>query len=743
MPRVPEYEQPKVTIAPMPGVRQNANAPIEAFGGATARAMRQGGQDLVDTGAVIAKAELQRLDEDNRAAAWDAYTKLSDQERDYLYNAETGQLNKKAGDTFGLTDNVAKNIGGMAEKLSGVLKNDDQRRLFKELYQRRLDSTLDSVARYEAQERRTYRDQQYDGVVKSVAQDAATRWNDPVFIDKSADLAVTAMVGNMRSKGIAQELIDAEVAAMKSGVWASAISQAVQVSPLDAKKLLDANRTKLTGEDAAKLDKLIEVPLRTAKATAIAGQVMNPGAKLPGELSNKIAKTAAAEGVDVTTALTIAQIENASGDPNAKNPNSSAKGVYQFVDKTWKSMGGTDADRGNVDKQVELGVRLIKQNREGLRTALGREPTPAEIYLAHQQGLAGAKALLSAGAGVSAIDALVPAYEGDRAAATAAVVNNGGSADTKASEFVAKWNAKVSRGSSAMSARSDMTLADKITAAKALAGDDPELQKAAVAEVTNQHSTMEAAKKDEQEAAMERIYGHFLQTGTYAGASPADLAKLDNKTLITLQEKARDVKTNWAFYDDFMAKSPAERAKVPLEQLMTNLGPTELRSAIKERRDNKGGDSKQPWLQERATILKGFAVEAGIVDGGTKIKESDQQRYNALSSYMNTRMDAYRAKHGEEMPETLFRQEAARAVTKVVTSKGTFFDSKASVFELNGQPVVSISKISDMPQSMRSEIESTIRAQGKQVTDELTMALGKAWIAGDANGAKLLLQGAK
>jgi hypothetical protein len=743
VPRVPEYEQPKVTIAPMPGVRQNANAPIEAFGGATARAMRQGGQDLVDTGNVIAKVELQRLDEDNRAAAWDAYTKLSDQERDYLYNAETGQLNKKSGDTLGLTDNVAKNIGGMAEKLSGVLKNDDQRRLFKELYQKRLDSTLDSVARYEATERRNYRDQQYEGVRKSVEQDAATRWNDPVFIDKSADLAVTAMVGNLRSKGTAQELIDAEVAAMKSGVWASAISQAVQVSPLDAKKLLDANRTKLTGEDAAKLDKLIEVPLRAAKATAEVSMVMNPTTRLPGELSSKIAKAAAAEGVDVTTALTIAQIENPSGDPSAKNPNSSARGVYQFVDKTWKSMGGTDADRGNIDKQVELGVRHIKQNREGLRTSLGREPTPAEIYLAHQQGLAGAKALLSAGAGVSAIDALVPAYEGDRAAATAAVVNNGGSANTTAADFVAKWNRKVSRGSASMSTSSDLSLSDMITVIKARTADDPELQKAAIAELKNQYATMEAAKKDDQEAAMERIYGHFLQTGTYAGASPADLAKLDNKTLITLQEKARDVKTNWAYYDDFMAKSPAERAKVPLEQLMTNLGPTELRSAIKERRDNKGGDSKQPWLQTRGAILKDFAVEAGLASSGDKQTTEQQTKYNALSSYMNTRMDAYRAKHGEEMPENLFRQEAARAVTKVVTSKGTFFDSKANVFELNGQPVVSISKISDMPQSMRAEIETSIRAQGKQVTEELTMALGKAWIAGDANGAKLLLQGAK
>ena len=59
-------------------------------------------------------------------------------------------------------------------------------------------------------------------------------------------------------------------------------------------------------------------------------------------------------------------------------------------------MGGTDQDRTDGKKQIELGVALTKQNSAALTKDLGRRPQPWEVYLAHQQGIDGATALLHA-----------------------------------------------------------------------------------------------------------------------------------------------------------------------------------------------------------------------------------------------------------------------------------------------------------------------------------------------------------
>jgi hypothetical protein len=98
--------------------------------------------------------------------------------------------------------------------------------------------------------------------------------------------------------------------------------------------------------------------------------------KLPHELLNKIA------GIE-------------SGyKSNAANPNSSAKGLFQFTDSTWKAMGGKEGEQFNPEKNAELGAKYVRQNAEGLKRTLGRDPTYGEVYASHMFGLEGAKKLL-------------------------------------------------------------------------------------------------------------------------------------------------------------------------------------------------------------------------------------------------------------------------------------------------------------------------------------------------------------
>ena len=109
-----------------------------------------------------------------------------------------------------------------------------------------------------------------------------------------------------------------------------------------------------------------------------------------------------------------AQIES-SGNPRAQNPNSSAGGLFQFIDRTARQYGLQD--RFDPEQATDAAARLARDNANILRRALGRDPTAAELYLAHQQGGGGAAKLLSnANAPASSIvgDAAVRLNAGDR-----------------------------------------------------------------------------------------------------------------------------------------------------------------------------------------------------------------------------------------------------------------------------------------------------------------------------------------
>lgn len=149
-------------------------------------------------------------------------------------------------------------------------------------------------------------------------------------------------------------------------------------------------------------------------------------------IADMIRQQAHAAGEDAETAVAIGMIESRL-DPRARNPGSSAAGVFQFVDKTWAEMGG--GDRMDAALNVRRGIALMSQNRAALTRALGREPSPWELYLAHQQGGGGATALLR--------DPQRPAVEALRAAgvrdAAAAIEKNGGSTDMTAGQFAGLW----------------------------------------------------------------------------------------------------------------------------------------------------------------------------------------------------------------------------------------------------------------------------------------------------------------
>lgn len=126
------------------------------------------------------------------------------------------------------------------------------------------------------------------------------------------------------------------------------------------------------------------------------------------------------------------QIESG-GNPNAQNPNSSAGGGFQFIDSTARQYGLTN--KNDLGASADAAARLAADNREVLVRTLGREPTAAELYLAHQQGAGGAAKLLSN-----------PNAPAASLVGQDAVRLNGGDASMTAQQFAGKWLGKFDNG---------------------------------------------------------------------------------------------------------------------------------------------------------------------------------------------------------------------------------------------------------------------------------------------------------
>lgn len=159
--------------------------------------------------------------------------------------------------------------------------------------------------------------------------------------------------------------------------------------------------------------------------------------------AKQIALRAKQDGIDPSVALTISHIETGGKfNHTANNPTSSAYGLFQVLDDSWKNLGGKD--RNNVDEQIRIGLKHIKQANNYIRKNLGRDPVAHEQYLGHLLGPGGAVKVLKADPTRPLIE-VVRSYDAKNADA---IVKNNGMSGMTVGEAINKWRNKWNQLSS-------------------------------------------------------------------------------------------------------------------------------------------------------------------------------------------------------------------------------------------------------------------------------------------------------
>lgn len=114
-----------------------------------------------------------------------------------------------------------------------------------------------------------------------------------------------------------------------------------------------------------------------------------------GDLNKLFALLERENGLPAGYLARTAKIESG-GNPGAKNPNSSAEGLFQFINSTGRAYGlNSSADKRDPVLASLAAAQLAGDNKAFLQDRLGIEPTAGQLYLAHQQGAGGAAKLLA------------------------------------------------------------------------------------------------------------------------------------------------------------------------------------------------------------------------------------------------------------------------------------------------------------------------------------------------------------
>lgn len=453
MPTVPRVSGPSIEQASLPDARINVRADADTFGAGAWDALQRGAQGIMRDQIARAQREREKVD---MAKVTEARNGLAAWENSWFDpNNDKGVRAYQGKDALTLQSAMQEDFRRHTATLAQGLGDDKQRQAFGAMAEGYGQQVWSKVNTYAYNESQKYAADTFKASLSTSANTAADAARDGNMqrANQEFDYAATLIEQNARLTGEPPEVVAERTKALRSQINLAGVAGMVQAGRLDAaEEFWQANADSMSEKDrvdAAKSVVLgrIQADPQAAAYSLSASVPRQAGASVAGMPATPIAQIrtdAAAAGVPATTALAIAHMESGI-NPDARNPKSSAAGLFQLLDSSRQQYAGSP-DVGDVAAQSKAGVAYIADSYKALRSGLGREPAPHEVYMAHLFGQAGAQAVLRAGDGERILD-VVRRY--DPRNANDIVANNGMSGMTVA-QVKDKWQAKIGQAMTAV-----------------------------------------------------------------------------------------------------------------------------------------------------------------------------------------------------------------------------------------------------------------------------------------------------
>lgn len=674
---VPRKVVPEVQQAGLPNVTQRIDTPEGMFGDG-GKALMQGADALDKLGARLDARATDIQEEKNAARALELETMARREVMDAMYNPQTGLLAKKGGNALGVQAEMSKKMAEIRTKY-GAIEGESQ--AVRDMLARSLSSieqsALDTTVRHEFGEFQLYKSDQLAAVQATNLEDVALNFNDEKNFSAKWGENLKALTAQSTQEGWSQEVYGLKKTQLYSQMRSAQITAIVEQGRPDdilkAKEVFDEaqSRGMLTFDDSMKMRKIFDVavPEALAKKTYATMRTQIGG----NENIKKAAMIAAQNGIDPEFAAKVAMLES-SGVADAQNPKSSAGGIFQFTDGTAQRYGLTD--KMDVTASSKAFAEMTKNNKEYLTKQLGRAPTNAELYMAHQQGEGGAAKLLK-----NPMRLAVSIVGRD------AVINNGGSEDMTAAEFTALWQAKYDRLALPYTQDVNPTQEDILKEAERLDAEYPGAGEELLALHKSTNERIEQARKQAQT--------EFLDT-----VMPRLYASNGDWTVLTAQEKAKAIEldvwknvtsfngvTNPAVGVAIALMAPEEMLSTDFSQAQwrTNLSQTDYESVLKKQSDMRNKPAARGEFRTTQSIL----AEAWRSTGKTLTDEGYYMFQSAAEDAFAAEIDA---RGGRALTTDEKRSIVSRLVLMGAVDEGGLFGAtKKRVYQIDPDAVYTIS----------------------------------------------------
>ncbi|WP_417329169.1 transglycosylase SLT domain-containing protein [Halomonas cupida] len=227
------------------------------------------GVDLSGAANELADWAQRTQDQANQVATMDADSALQQWENEYLYNPESGALNRRGRDAFGLPEESTQAFDERRQEIRESLANDSQRMAFDRIAASRQTAIQSTVNRYVSQQARDYANEQTNSYIQRSRETAALNWNNPQRVQLEIDRQIAAINAQGDREGVSDDALELARSEARSKTLRLSLERGISRDPDRAMQQYLEFQDQLTVDDRNKL----EPEIKKVTAQQIAGSL--------------------------------------------------------------------------------------------------------------------------------------------------------------------------------------------------------------------------------------------------------------------------------------------------------------------------------------------------------------------------------------------------------------------------------------------------------------------------------------